>query len=146
MNIELYHFMHSIKPIIFNKNFQSQKKFIQHKNVSVYKHVIYVAFLCHKKALKNKKLRHDSLVKAALLHDYFLYDWHDKNSHLKFHGFHHPLRAIINAHRDFHINLFEASIIKTHMWPLTILLIPKSKEAFLLSYYDKVETLREMFS
>ena len=38
-----------------------------------------------------------SLIRGALLHDYFLYDWHDKNKPAKFHGFTHPKIAFENA-------------------------------------------------
>ena len=35
-----------------------------------------------------------SLVRGALLHDYFLYDWHEKDASHRWHGFHHARRAL----------------------------------------------------
>ena len=54
--------------------------FIQHGNVSVYAHVLSVALasLAIADALARLGIRVDrpSLTRGALLHDYFLYDWH----------------------------------------------------------------------
>ena len=78
--------------ILGSEQFLKLKSFIQHGNVTVYEHSIHVA-LC---AIKlNKKLgikgREREIVRGALLHDYFLYDWHDGeapgNIHPKLHGF-----------------------------------------------------------
>jgi HD superfamily phosphodiesterase len=53
------------------------KKFIQHGRVTVYKHSVSVAMMCLMLAHKfNIEVDEASLVRGALLHDYFLYDWH----------------------------------------------------------------------
>ncbi|MCI6216072.1 MAG: hypothetical protein MR659_03160 [Mollicutes bacterium] len=52
-----------------------------------------------------------SLVRGALLHDYFLYDWHDKKNRLPHHAYKHPLYALKNAKKDFDISKTEANII-----------------------------------
>ncbi len=126
------------------------KSFIQHGNVTVYEHSIHVA-LC---AIKlNRRLgvkgRERELVRGALLHDYFLYDWHDSeapgNIHPKLHGFYHPGIALKNATRDFALTEREKDIIKKHMWPLTVN-PPRCREAWLVCLADKyastLETLK----
>ena len=71
--------------------FSMTKKFIQHGDVSVYQHCIFVAYMSCRIANKfNLNVDKRSLIRGALLHDYFLYDWHDKNKPAKFHGFTHP--------------------------------------------------------
>jgi uncharacterized protein len=136
--------------ILASENFQKLKTFIQHGNVTVYEHCIHVA-LC---AIKlNEKLgiraKTRELVRGALLHDYFLYDWHNAdapgNTHPKLHGFYHPGIALRNATRDFTLTEREKDIIKKHMWPLTVKL-PRCREAWVVCLADKyastLETLR----
>jgi uncharacterized protein len=36
----------------------------------------------------------NSLIRGALLHDYFLYDWHKGKNRKKLHGFRHPGIAV----------------------------------------------------
>ena len=59
-----------------------------------------------------------SLVRGALLHDYFLYNWREHNDDHKLHGFYHARKAMENAERDFGLNPVEANIIHRHMFPL----------------------------
>ena len=83
------------------------------------------------------------LVRGALLHDYFLYDWHDKYSHEKLHGFHHPHVALENASREYQLTPRERDIIQKHMWPLTLFHIPRCREAWVVTTADKYCSLKE---
>ena len=84
-----------------------------------------------------------SLIVGALLHDYFLYDWHDKeHEHKRPHGFFHPSAALCNAKQDFILTRKEENIIQRHMFPLT-LIPPGCKEAWLVCMADKVCSTRE---
>ena len=60
------------KEILESENFQKEKKFIQHGNVSVYEHSVSVAIECIKIA-RHMQIPVDikSLVRGALLHDFF---------------------------------------------------------------------------
>ena len=129
-----------------NSRFPETKGFIQHGNITVYQHCIFVAYTSCKIADKfNLKVDKKSLIRGALLHDYFLYDWHDKNKPVKFHGFRHPKIALENATKDFHLTQKEMDIILHHMFPLN-LTPPSSKEAWIICLADKIcataETLR----
>ncbi len=55
-----------------------EEEFIQHGNTSCLLHSIAVAYFCYMIAKKLHFLgfRIYELVRGALLHDYFLYDWH----------------------------------------------------------------------
>ena len=77
----------------------------------------------------------DALAKAALLHDYFLYDWHDRDCP-RHHFTQHPRRAIKNAKRDFGLTEKEAKIMRSHMFPAGFK-IPSSREAVILCAADK---------
>ena len=53
--------------------FSMTKKFIQHGDVSVYQHCIFVAYMSCRIANKfNLNVDKRSLIRGALLHDYFL--------------------------------------------------------------------------
>ena len=52
---------------------------------------------------------------------------------------------LINAEQEFDLNETERDIIRSHMWPLTLFHMPKSKEAALVCLADKICTLQEFF-
>ena len=119
------------------------KKYIQHGTVTTWQHCLNVArtsFLLARR-LRWKLINERELVRAAFLHDYFLYDWHNHGD--KLHGYHHPDIAAENAARDFTLTKREENIIRSHMWPLTFRHIPKSREAFIVSVSDKIVSFRE---
>lgn len=83
----------------------------------------------------------DALVIGALLHDYFLYDWHDgKGRH--FHGFTHPECAFRNAEKDYTLSPRVKNIIIRHMFPLTPV-PPTCTEAWIVCIADKICAIEE---
>ena len=126
--------------ILDSESFDSSKANIQHGNMTVRQHSINVTKLSL--ALSKKlpfKFDERALVRGALLHDYFLYDWHKHdpaNTHKNLHGFYHPGIALRNAERDFDLSDREREIIKKHMWPLTII-PPMHREAWVVTMADK---------
>ncbi|MEG1848263.1 MAG: phosphohydrolase [Lachnospiraceae bacterium] len=134
--------------ILKSKNFSKTSGYMQHGTMSVRQHCINVA----KCSLAiNEKLgihcKKRDLIRGALLHDYFLYDWHDKE-HVKLHrlhGFNHPTTALLNAGKEYSLSPRERDIIKKHMWPLTVK-PPVCREAWVVTTADKycslMETLR----
>lgn len=128
-------FLTLARPIIETDNFKQLKNFIHHADHTIYRHSISVAYIAYKMSI-NKKIDMSSLIKVCLLHDYYLYDWHEKN-HKRPHGFTHPKTAAINAKRDFGLTSKEEKAIKSHMWPLTFFHIPTSKIGLILCIADK---------
>lgn len=134
--------------ILDSDNFQSTRNYIQHGDIPVYIHCIEVAKLSIviSKLLKIPCSKRE-LIRGALLHDYFLYDWHDKSreNYQILHGFYHPGIALKNASREYDLTLREKDIIEKHMWPLTIV-PPLCREAWIVTTADKycsiLETLR----
>lgn len=130
--------------IIYTNNFQKQKQFIQHGKFSVFEHEVLVAATCL--AICDKfdiKVDRKSLIRGALLHDYFLYDWHDKNNGRRLHGFTHAEEALKNACTDFKLNDIEKDMIYCHMFPLNLFRVPKYNESLILCVADKISALKE---
>lgn len=126
----------AFKEITESKKYQRTKDLRQHGSVTVFEHSVLVAETSLKISKKlHLKVDDESMVKVALLHDYFLYDWHDKTSP-KMHGFRHATFAAENAKRDFGLTKKEYKAIRAHMFPLN-LRIPTSREAFILTIADK---------
>lgn len=124
--------------IISSPGMQLQKEYIQHGNVSCYQHSLSVAYMSVWLAIMMRiNVDMKSLIRGALLHDYFLYDWHIPDKSHRLHGFHHAKTALKNARRDFLINEREANIILTHMFPLNLRL-PKYKESIIVNISDKI--------
>lgn len=116
---------------------------------SIYRHSLNVAYTSLWMMERWQiRLEPKSLVRGALLHDYFLYDWHQKDSSHRLHGFRHPKTALGNAQRDYHLNWKEKNIIARHMFPL-IPVPPQCREAWIVCLADKWcalgETVGPMF-
>lgn len=131
--------------ILHSENFQKTRHHIQHGTMPVHRHCLDVA----KQSIKiNKALglgcKERDLIRGALLHDYFLYDWHDKHreNYRKLHGFYHPGIALKNARKEYHLTRREEDIIKKHMWPLTVV-PPLCREAWVVTAADKYCSLLE---
>lgn len=124
--------------------FTESKKFKQHGHTSVFRHSCNVALLSSRLAsIFRWKVDRPSLLKGALLHDYFLYDWHDKDPAHRWHGLRHPAVAYANAKRDFILTPTETDIIRHHMFPLTPT-PPKSAEAVFVCIADKICAVLEI--
>ncbi len=130
--------------MIQNSRFHMTKNFIQHGSISVYAHCFSVAVMSIRIARFLKiKVDKTSLIRGALLHDYFLYDWHDtNNSAHRLHGFTHPSTALKNALEDFELSKKECDIIKHHMFPL-VPAPPRCREAWIVCTADKICALNE---
>lgn len=118
----------------------------QHGKINVYQHCVAVAYMsCRIAGALHLKVDYTSLIRGALLHDYFLYDWHVPNAEHRLHGLRHPRRALQNAREDFALTPLEADIILRHMFPLT-LVPPACPEGWAVCMADKLcallETLR----
>ena len=131
--------------ILRSKNFKESENCIQHGNMSVRRHSINVA-KCSLVIAKRFKIRCNKrdLLRGALLHDYFQYDWHapEHCGIQNLHGLYHPGIALRNAEKEYRLNRRQRDIIKKHMWPLTII-PPMCKEAWIVTMADKYCSLME---
>lgn len=131
--------------ILESDNFKQSKNYVQHGTMSVSCHSRNVAK--YSIAISQKlgiECNQEDLVRGALLHDYFLYDWHDRNraDYHPLHGFFHPQIALKNAEKEYKLTDRQKDIIGKHMWPLTVV-PPKCREAWIVTAADKYCSLME---
>lgn len=133
------------KDILSSKNMQDTKHIPHHGQISVYEHCISVTYvsllICQTLHLR---IDEKSLIRGALLHDYYLYDWHVAEHWHRFHGFRHPGFALKNAMEEYELNMIEQNIIRRHMFPLT-LIPPCCLESFIVCAADKMCAVYEIF-
>ncbi len=126
------------KDILASDGMKIEKTCIQHGIFSVYDHSLFVTRMClHLADIFSIRVDTCALVRGALLHDYFLYDWHIPSKVKNTHGFTHPNTAFRNASRDFKLGIIESNMIRRHMFPLTPI-PPKYRESVLLCIADKI--------
>lgn len=115
---------------------------VQHGRVSTWEHCVRVAHASMSMACALRlEVSERELVRAALLHDYFLYDWHEPGHTA--HATQHPVFALRNACEDFDLTPLEQNAIASHMWPLPPARVPHSREALLICLADKWCSLAE---
>ncbi len=125
--------------LLRTKESNQMKQYIQHGRISTYDHVISVVrlslYLNHRFHLGAPD---PDLVRGAFLHDFFLYDWHEKAHLGRLHGLRHPKIALKNASQLYDLTPIECNIIESHMWPLTLFTFPKCRAAFIICLADKI--------
>lgn len=135
----------TLDELMQDRGFISMETYIQHGRTSCLWHSIAVAYysclLLHILPIGNS-INQRSMIRGALLHDYFLYDWHDRQQAPKMHGIAHPERALTNAQKNWQLDRIECDVIIKHMFPLTPI-PPKYKEAAVVSLADKLCSLYE---
>lgn len=134
-----------LEPIRQDHLVLKMKKFRQHGRISTYQHCDAVARLSYQ---MDEKLHLHSdkktLLTGAILHDFYLYDWHEKGdgSH-RWHGFFHAERAARQARRHFGVDKNTEHVIRCHMWPLNLTQLPRSREAWIVCLADKAVSIKE---
>ena len=114
-----------------------------HRGSNTFIHSFLVAKVAIKRGLRHKNVNLKAILIAAILHDYYLYDWRRDRSKLKRHGQNHPYIAARNAKADFDITDEVQHIIQAHMWPINIREFPKTKEARIVNLADDHVALKE---
>jgi uncharacterized protein len=142
---ERRHLRSLMAPLSQRPEVQQMKDFTQHGKVTTYDHCHRVAERCFWLSRRlGWRVDEEALITGALLHDFYLYDWHEERPGGKLHGFTHPAAACENARKVFHVGKKEQSIILSHMWPIPGAPLPRSKEAWLVCLADKICFIREI--
>ena len=125
---------------------------------SLFDHSVDTAWCAYKLARRFhlKEERVAAVTRAAMLHDFFCYDWRSP-SHQRYvrqysglkrlsrmHAFTHGALAARRANRLFPLDQRQKAAITSHMFPLAPL--PRSSEAWILTLADKMVASREMSS
>lgn len=119
---------------------KSMAKFMQHGDLTCLDHCLHVSYVSFR-CCRLLGLDFRSAARGALLHDFFLYDWHSAPPGIGPHVFVHPSIALKNA-SVFDLNVKEKDIIKKHMWPLTVI-PPRCLESLVVCIVDKSCTIAE---
>lgn len=130
-------FYRYIQDLVIHPAVQEMKNYIQHGTTTCYQHCLQVAYYNYR-ICKRLGLDAHSAARAGMLHDFFLYDWHDyaRKTGKHFHGLTHPGEALRNARKYFALTALEEEIIRKHMWPLTPV-PPTRAESFVICMTDK---------
>lgn len=130
------------RDILASPGMDVERKIIQHGDTDVCLHSLCVAYLALRLALRLRlAIDARALVRAALLHDYFLYDWHERGHGIA-HGVRHPQLALANARKAFMLTAREQDAIARHMFPLDPR-PPRYAEGWLICLCDKVAAVGE---
>lgn len=140
----VFEFKLIIKDIATNPNVTALKEQTQHANNSRFYHCLCVSYYTYV-ICKKFNLDYISAARGAMLHDFYFYDWRNKNveGQKKFHAFRHPRIALNNANDIFELNNIEKDVILKHMWPLT-LPFPHYKESYIVTLVDKYCATNEL--
>lgn len=145
--VAIKHIRQKLIELFNDKEYLSMRNYIQHGTTNCILHSIavthYSAMFAHR---MHTKINYKYLIIGALLHDYFLYDWHEKSTSHKWHGFKHPKFALKNALKKWELNDIEKDVIKCHMFPLTLFSIPRYKESIIVCLVDKMCATYEIFA
>jgi uncharacterized protein len=116
----------------------------QHLNTSRRQHSLNVAFYSYK-LTKKLGLNVNDAVRGAMLHDLYLYDWHNDQPVEGRHVDVHPIQALENARFITDVSETMADCIVNHMWPMGDGR-PQSKEAWIVQASDKLCAVLEIGS
>ena len=129
-------FLQTAAPLLENPTVQALSLYNHHRGKTRLEHVQEVAwtsFLISKKFSKRISMDSRAIIRGALLHDLFFYDWLREGP--RFHGLRHHNIALKNARKIISLSKIEEDIIKKHMWPLTVI-PPLYSESFLVAMVD----------
>lgn len=121
---------------------QQMRQYPHHGKVSTFWHSVYVSYLTYR-FCGGLHLQQREAARAALLHDFYLYNWYTQK-HSENHIWYHPKEAVKNAEAYFEpLTAKQKNMILSHMWPLFVE-TPKSKEAYVLTVADKIAATRDL--
>ena len=133
-------YINLVKDIINDERFLKLKNY-EHHGINRYEHSVKVSYNAYKFA-KKYNLDCKAVAVGGLLHDFF----DDINYGIKQRAtsyLTHPKKAMYNALNEFNVTEKEKDIIKCHMFPAS-LSIPKYKESWVVSFYDKLSAINEL--
>ena len=135
-------FNKTAKPLLELPEVASLAQYKHHRGKTRLDHVTEVAQLSFLWG-QRLSLNGEAIIRGALLHDLFYYDWLREGP--RFHGFRHHNIALKNARKITRLSKKEEDIIKKHMWPLTVV-PPRYMESWIVSLVDTFCSTRDYLS
>lgn len=130
-----------VAPLEADPLVRSMDGFVQHGSTTTLAHVRSVARLAFwLNARTGCGADERTLAWGAMLHDFYLYDWHGSGWR---HSYRHASTACRNAREHFGVDDACAHVIECHMWPISPRRMPRSREAIIVCIADKVVSLAE---
>ena len=128
----------TLSDILTSPVVDKMKNIVHHGKISVYNHSKKVTALAYKiNKFFSLHCNQKTLLTSAMLHDFYLYDWHIVK-HDEYHAYYHPKEALKNAEHYFgKLTDKQTDMILAHMWPMH-LMPPRSKEGMILTAADKI--------
>lgn len=137
-------FQEELERLLADPRIRKLESFPQHNGSNTLKHCEAVAERSFELAEKlGWDIDEKELARGAMLHDYYQYVIKEQGISAYKHGTSHPAIAMTKADKDFKLTRKEKNIIRGHMWPLTFLHPPKSREALLVCLADKDVAAKE---
>ena len=136
--------MSLLEDYLSHEKVREMANYIQHGRITTYEHCLDVAetsFFLERRL--HLDLDEQALVVGAMLHDFYLYDWHIDEKWHRRHATQHAVFACHNAEKYFDIDEKTKAVIRCHMWPVTLFHMPPGREAWLVSLVDKYCSARE---
>lgn len=131
-----------IRDLLEHPLVQSMADCISHGQTTMLDHSMAVSWQSYRMS-RCLGLNVRAAARAGLLHDFYLYDWHQGHDYKGLHGFIHPRIALTRASENFDIDPVEADSIACHMWPLT-LRPPRHFVGWVVCLADKFCAIKEM--
>lgn len=130
------------KDLLCEEHVKSMKEYHHHGKIDTHFHSVYVAYsvfkLCKIYDISDTR----DITRAALVHDFYLYDWHI-TKHSEMHAWYHPKAAYQNVNAYlFEPTPMQKDMILHHMFPLCK--PPKSIGGIILTVCDKYCAGREL--
>lgn len=142
IDFDNYEYNDIVKDILENREFKKIENY-RHHGINRLEHSKRVSFYSYK-ICKKFNLDYISAARGGLLHDFFLNSYKNKNRNKLLTN--HPKYALYNAKKHFKLNSKEIDIIKSHMFPVNIKIIPKSLESYVVTFVDKLACIYERYA
>lgn len=127
--------------ILSNREFKKIDSY-KHHGITRLEHCRRVSFYSYK-LCKRLGLDYVSAARGGLLHDFFMNGYREKGRTELL--LNHPNIALCNSEKHFELNEVEKDIIKSHMFPVNINVIPKYKESYIVTLVDKIACIYERY-
>lgn len=136
-----YEYNDIVSDILNNREFKKIEGF-KHHSTNRLDHSKRVSYYSYR-ICKRFGFDYVSAARGGLLHDFFINTY--KNCNKGELLVNHPMISLYNANKHFVLNDIEKDIIKSHMFPINIKIIPKYKESFVITFVDKISCVYERF-